>query len=69
MLAQNSIKYKQLDRFDDLERTGRPKQLSGRLIHYLKRLVKWDSRPSTSKIANGLEYQLTGIFYNPCKNR
>ena len=53
--VQNAIsKYKQLDQFDDLKHTERPKKLSDREIRHSKRLIKGDFRSSTSKIATDL---------------
>ena len=57
--VQNAIKkYKKLRRFNDLQHTGRPKKLSGREIRHLKRLVKGDSRISSSKIASDFNTSL-----------
>ena len=57
--VQSAIKkYKKLRRFDDLQHTGRLKKLSGREIRHLKRLVKGDSRISSSKIASDFNTSL-----------
>ena len=57
--VQSAIKkYKQLDRFNDLKHTGRPKKLSDREICHLKRLVKAGSLFSVSKIATNLNASL-----------
>lgn len=57
--VQNAIKkYKDLGRYDDLKRSGRPKKMNGQNIRHLKRLVNGDSYLCARKITSDLNNSL-----------
>ena len=57
--VRNAItKFEEYTKFDDMKRSGRPKSLSDRNIHELKRLVQGDNRLSAAKITTGLNMSL-----------
>ena len=51
-------KFEEYTKFDDMKRSGRPKSLSDRNIHELKRLVQSDNRLSAAKITTDLNISL-----------
>ena len=57
--VRNAItKFEEYTKFDDMKRSGRPKSLSDRNIHELKRLVQGDNRLSAAKITTHLSTSL-----------
>ena len=52
------IKFEEYTKFDDMKRSARPKSLSDRNIHELKRLVQGDNRLSAAKITTDLNISL-----------
>ena len=56
--VRNAItKFEEYTKFDDVKRSGRPKSLSDRNIHELKRLVQGDNRLSAGKNNNRLKHE------------
>ena len=57
--VRNAItKFEEYTKFDDMKRSARPKNLSDRNIHELKRLVQGDNRLSAAKITTDLNMSL-----------
>ena len=52
-------KFKEYAKFDDMNRSGRPKSPSDRNVHELKRLVQGDNRLSAAKITTNLNMSLS----------